>query len=133
MRLISSSLTLAFCITLANANPILDDVSQYEVIFTAKYKKSNLGGAKYLIQTQIRGDISKSIEDRINISARLPMNDNQMVLFKFWKNGSKEFGMETIDKKDRIRSWIDGKYHYLNVKDLVDKFAQKKKADSKRK
>jgi hypothetical protein len=112
-------IALSAFITALNANPILDDIIQYDVIFTAKYVQGK-SESRYVVQDEIKGKITKPIMDRVQISARLKMDDNQIVIFKFWKNGSKEFGMETLDKKNRIRSWIKGKFHFLNIKDLID-------------
>jgi hypothetical protein len=119
MMLIMPSIVYIACITLAGANPILDDIMQYDIIFTAKYEKLK-SGSRYVVQKEIKGIITKPIMNRVDVIARVEMKDNQMVLFKFWKNGSKEFEMETIDKKNRLSSMINNKYHFLDIKELID-------------
>ena len=101
MSAATAILMLMFLLVSANANPILVDVLQYDVIFTAKYVKTG-SSAKFITQETLKGKIDKRVQDRVRIAARFAFKDNQMVLFKFWKNGSGEFGVDTLDSKPRV-------------------------------
>jgi hypothetical protein len=67
--------------------------------------------------------------DRVKIAARFKMKNHQMVLFKFWKNGSKEFGMETVNKNRELHSWINRKKWHAGMEDLVEAIQKNHEAE----
>lgn len=110
---------LMFCFVSAHANPILEDVLQYDVLFTAKYVKTG-SSAKFVIQEKLKGKIDKRVQNRVIIAARIALKDNQMVLFKFWKNGSKEFGMDVLDSKLRVCNRVRFRRNCISIKEMAD-------------
>jgi hypothetical protein len=127
-HLLTTVATCAIGLSLANANPILEEVLQYDVLFTAEYVIQDSKG-EYVVRGELRGKVTKSIRDRVKIAARFKMNNHQMVLFKFWKNGSKEFGMETVDKNRELHSWINRKKWHVGMEDLVEAIQKNHEAE----
>lgn len=104
-------------------NPVLEEILQYDVIFTAKYQSIG-GNGRFVIQEQIKGVNTELILERVKTNARLGNNarlgieDGDKFLFMFGKNGARGFRMTRFNWAKRICRWVDKKYWCVSIEDI---------------
>ena len=98
-------------------NPVLEEILQHDVIFTAEYQKVD-GNGRFIVQEQLKGENTKLILEYVKINARLTLDDGDKFLFVFWKNGAKEFRMTRINWAKQICRRVDRKLWCVSIKDI---------------